>query len=357
MIDKIKIICDLIRMKTVTSDVAAVNKATDYIHSILEKHGVYCQLEERNGRKILFASTQPGKTQDILFNAHIDVVPAPDKMFEPRMEGTILHGRGSDDDLSSAACLIELLCNNRNCGGSLGCIFTTNEETGGTTTKYMIDKGYQGKRLAIILDGNTYSVEYGHKGVLVLRLTAESAGGHSSEPWNYQNPMDQLIDGYTALRKAWDHPTKEDSWKPSLTATIFNAGEADNVIPQKASIVLNIRYTELDQKEKILALVEEKTGIKPVVEFSGLPVLTDKDSPEIKLFFNAIQKYFPRENIFLDRGNGSTDARHMTGMGVPMIISGVVGGECHGDHEWSDTSKLDPLVHAIQEVIDEILKK
>jgi len=36
-----------------------------------------------------------------------------------------------------------------------------------------------------------------------------------------------------------------------------------------------------------------------------------------------------------------TDARHLAGLGVPVVITGSLGGNPHGKNEWNDMRNMD----------------
>ena len=75
---------NLIRCRAVSADIEAVNKSEKLLLAYLQKQGLYCTEEMIDGRVVVYASTMPGKVQDLLLNAHLDVVPAAyEEQFEP----------------------------------------------------------------------------------------------------------------------------------------------------------------------------------------------------------------------------------------------------------------------------------
>lgn len=89
---------NLIRCRAVSADIEAVNKSEKTLLAFLQAKGLYCSEELINGRVVVYASTRPGKVQDVLLNAHLDVVPAAyEEQFEPREDGDRMYGRGARD--------------------------------------------------------------------------------------------------------------------------------------------------------------------------------------------------------------------------------------------------------------------
>lgn len=353
MRDTVELLCELIRCRPVSSDIAAVNRAMQVLHRYLREKGVHCVMDEFDGRQVLYASTFPGKAQDLLLNAHIDVVPADDSMFEPRLEGDRLYGRGASDDLSNAVCIAHLLC--RQLGkSSVGAIFTADEEIGGSTTKAMVQNGYGARKFAIVLDGPSCRVTIAQKGIQIMKLRAKGRGGHASQPWSFDNPIDKLIDGYLRLRQQWPEVTADNQWQNTMAPCMLEAGFAGNQIPDEASMLINFRYIKSSDREAIVEMVKKLTGLEVELDRQCEPVVSDENSPELQILAKAIQKYFPERESGFVRMNGATDARHMLSMGVPIAITSVDGEGAHSRCEWVDLPSIDKYVKLLEEVIAHI---
>ena len=335
----LKLLERLIRCKPMSESIEAVNRATDIMREYLESRGVSCLIEELNGRKILYAATSPGKKQEILFNAHLDVVPAPDAMFEPEIREGKLFGRGSSDCLGNAVVIAALLCANVGKKG-LSAIFSTDEELGGETTACMVERGYGARKMILILDGSPYAIAHAQKGILGLTLRAHGKGGHASEPWELDNPIDRLIDGYLKLRSAWP-AIPADHWGDSMAACILSAGTASNQVPDVAEMVLNIRFVRREDREKILSRIRELTGLEVIVNQTSDPLFVEENTPLMRRLKEEMQKQFPDREISFLRMNGATDARHFAGEGVPIAILGTDGYGMHASGEWVSLKNLE----------------
>ena len=179
MTEYIALLEDLIRCRPVSSDIPAVNNATMRMRDFLSAHGLYCTLEESaDGRKLLYAAPREGKKPDYLFNAHLDVVPALESMFTPVQQGNRMYGRGATDCLGNATAIARALVLAGK-DGKAGAFFSADEETGGETTAFMVQKGYIAEKMVIIMDANPWSITYAQKGILNVTLTARGKAGHS----------------------------------------------------------------------------------------------------------------------------------------------------------------------------------
>lgn len=325
---------ELIACAPVSTDIPAINRAMEILHAFLKQAGLFCSWEQDDdGRNILHAATVPGKVTDVLLNAHVDVVPAPPELFRPRLEGDRLVARGSSDDLGSVVCIAQILAELRG-QASVGAIFTADEEIGGTTTALMDARGYRAAKLILVLDGPAYNVAIAQKGILILTLTAHGRGGHASQPWALDNPIDKLVDAYARLRQAWpaDHP--DDHWHNTMAACKIHAGHANNQVPDSASITLNFRYVERADKEKILDLAQALPEIEITEERGCEPVVNSPDHPFLQKLLQTLQENYPDRQPQFVKMNGATDARHLNKHGLPLAIIGVPGGGAHSQHEF-----------------------
>ncbi len=337
----------LIRCKAVSGNIAAVNSAVDCMHDFLKDHGLHCTVEELDGRKILYASTMPGKVQDILFNAHLDVVPAPDSMFEPEEHEDKLFARGTCDCQGNAVVIAQTLCDLAG-KASAAAIFSTDEEIGGKTTAYMVEQGYGARKIILILDAAPYSIAHAQKGIISMTLRAHGKGGHASEPWNLNNPIDSLLEGYFKLRSAWD-VLPDDKWGNTMTPCIISGGSAGNQVPDTAEMVLNIRYIREEDQEKIISKAKELTGLEVIVNMTSAPAFVDETHPLMQKLKTDMQTKFPDHPITFYRMHGATDARHFVKNGVPIAILGTVGGGFHASNEWVSLKSLEDYLELLKD--------
>ncbi len=322
----------LIRNRAVSSDVEAVNRSIDDMLEFFQNAGLHCTVETKDDRKILFVCSQPIKRPKLLLVNHLDVVPAADELYEPREENGWLIGRGARDCLGDAVCAAKVLCDARP-EDSVGGIFSSDEEIGGWTAARMAELGYCATELICVMDTwNENNISVAEKGSLTMRVTAYGRSGHSSRPWEFDNPVDKLVDGYSRLKSVWVQPTDKDPWHDSLAATIMKAGAATNQVPDTAEMILNVRYTEKRTAEEIMEQIRSVTGLQVDYVKGCLPAFTDENAPVLEKLARSMERtfgFFPSHT----RMNGATDARHFVNCGVPFAIIGVEGKGVHGPAE------------------------
>jgi len=340
-------------MRPASADPAAVDKVQLRMKKFLEDHGIFCTLEAVEDRHLLFASTTGSKTPDILFNPHVDVVPAtdPDTQYEVFERDGKLWGRGVADDLGNAVCVAQTLIELKGTGVDAGAIFTGNEEVGGSTTDGMIKLGYGAKKMVIVADGNSGlgRVMYAHKGVAILKLTARGTTGHSSRPWAFDNAIDKLIRGYVKLADKWENPQSVEDWRNTMAACIISGGKAVNQIPGEASMILNFRVVDAKDIESLPKYVAEITGLEVSLERGSLPFNGDPEAPQMRLLAEILRSRIGAEPEF-GKMTGATDARHLQKLGVPVAIIGCRGGGGHSVSEYLVCDAIDEMLPVFVEL-------
>lgn len=355
-----ELLAELVRMRPVTEDVASVNRVTGKVTELLKAEGLYCTVEDFDGRKCLYASTVEGKVSDYLLNVHLDVVPAEEYQFEPEIKDGLMFGRGPADCLGSAVSVIQALCRLKG-NVSVAAIFSTDEETGGSTTAGMVERGYSATISACVIDSAWGSITYAQKGILdiLLRAVSPTGGGHSSAPWNFTNPIDMLLDGYQKFRAVWQNPSVDDQWHNTMAACVIRGGSAHNQIPDEATLQLNFRLIDAADREKILALVRETTGLEATELTYCPPVTSDVNNAEITRLREIVRKHLILRNEKADRYakepkkvpldhdvpliqmNGATDARALVDLNIPIVILGLDGAGVHTAHEYVVLDSID----------------
>ncbi len=349
MLDTTKLLCDLIRIKSVSTDIPEVNRCAAFLRGKLEAEGLFCALETfEDGRQALWASNVAGKRPDLLLVVHLDVVPVDsDDQFEPVVDGDVIHGRGAEDCKGNAIAAVEALLEvaaDPASGASLGIIFTADEEIGGLTTAGMVARGYGAAKAALVYDANGGSDIYiAQKGIVNLRLVAEGKGGHASRPWDFDNPIDKLMAALAKLRAHWEarYPHKPGAdWHNSLAPTMLSAGKAANQIPDTAEMTVNIRFTESSTPESIADEVRQATGLKVEIGETSPCVFFPPDSPAIDVLSAVLSESFGGVPVGHRRMNGATDARHLAPLGIPVAIAGIDGHGAHQSDECASSASI-----------------
>ncbi|MBQ5795942.1 MAG: M20/M25/M40 family metallo-hydrolase, partial [Kiritimatiellae bacterium] len=226
---------ELLAIPSVSTDKKENDRAIEWMRAFLEKRGVWCAVEQwpEDGRKVLYAATRPGlKKPDYTLVTHLDVVDAPAEQFKAKLVGSKLYARGAGDTKAIAYAAAKIL-EKLNGKASVGCIFSSNEELGGKTTGYMVERGYgiPGKMVFVFDSGVAANrINSACKGCAYYRITAYGKSGHASVPHRCDNPFYKLA--RAALKIESDYPfQKPGEWGNVAAVTIVRGGDSQNRIP------------------------------------------------------------------------------------------------------------------------------
>ena len=339
-----KLLEDLIAIPSVSRDIPQVNRAQRHLQAWLEAKGVACVRETMpDGHELVFASTRPGKEQDFILSVHLDVVPALSSQFAARQDGDRVFGRGAVDCKGPCVAVAQALVR-LNGKASVGVIFGADEEIGGLTTRWMVERGYRPRKMALVLDSRWNAVTYAQKGHTYFTVTSRGKGGHSSRPWTYDEPITPLFRAYLKLREAWDkaHPLPEDKWSDVLTCTFVKAdGGAFNRVPDDASFVVNLRGVSADSADRAEKFIREVTGLEVVRGEDSKPFASDPRDPLVVRLRETMRRHYPGEEIPLVKMVAATDARCFYDCGTPVVVIGVRGDGAHAADESVSLSGID----------------
>ena len=203
---------------------------------------------ENVAAKFVFGS---GKGPVLMLDAHMDTVAAETFDGDPFSgeldEEGFIHGRGSSDDKSSVAMMMEvirILCENPPAGldGTLYCCFVTEEECDGSGRGSMACLDALPKPdAAIVLDGAFGTVLSGASGILTVRIEVPGKSGHAA--YGAVSAIDQALKLAPAFAKFKSLRPAEPGM---LNWGVFHAGNHPANVPELAVLGLNLRTLPAD---------------------------------------------------------------------------------------------------------------
>jgi acetylornithine deacetylase len=126
-----------------------------------------------------------GGGRSLLFNTHLDVVPASpgqDQAFDPRVSANCVHGRGACDAKGQVATLFTALLAMRRLGvklkGDVLAHLVVEEEVGGNGTLAMVRRGEQADG-CIVMEPTDLRILSSVRGAVWFRITCTGRAGHS----------------------------------------------------------------------------------------------------------------------------------------------------------------------------------
>ena len=320
-------------------------KMAQIIYSWLEDCGGKCQLQYvEKDRPNLLCDLHFGKGgRRLLFNSHMDVVPAGESAnwqsdpFEPEERDGLIYARGASDDKGGlmsmiiACILLQELPIELN--GTLSLCGAMGEETGGMGTKYWVEQGCRADA-AIIGEPSKLELVIAHRGAYRPIIAFKGRTAHSSEPDFGKNAI------YDAARFALKVEEMNNKFKgtkniytgsPTIAATVFQGGVKNNVIPDYAEVSIDRRLspgeTFIDGEKEILALLQQMQANKEIGEFelarclnNKSAALVDPDEEIVHIAQETLSECGLKDDLLGMRA--TTDMSILTDVGIPTIILG-----------------------------------
>lgn len=269
------------------------------------------------------------------FAGHVDVVPPGEGWttgpFEPAIRDGQLYGRGAADMKTAIAAMIAATDSFLKTGapkGSISFLLTCDEEGPAVDgTKAVLEAlAAEGERIDHCLVGEPTSdqrvgdtIKNGRRGSLNVVITIEGKQGHVAYPHRARNPVTPLIETLAAL-KARTLDTGAPGFDPTnLEVTSVDVGNAaHNVIPQRASAKLNIRFNTNHTPESLLAWIDEtasaasaRAGASHSLAITSRSVAFYTDpGPFTDALVAAVTEAFGAAPV-LSTSGGTSDARYI----------------------------------------------
>lgn len=243
----------------------------------------------------IFATPRNNPAPSVVLTTHLDVVPAPEACFQPRVEAGFLYGRGACDAKGIAATMVAAAEALRDAGEKdIGLLFVVDEEVSSQGAKcaapFLRERG-----IRYLVNGEPTDCDLvtGHKGVVVAKLSFTGRAAHSGYPELGEDANARLIAICHELLET-DFGESETFGRATINLGLIQGGTAVNVISPEGSVRLAIRTVTANSKviEKLRAVVgdsatveilssSEPVQLKVVEGFRTKPVSYGTDIPSL----------------------------------------------------------------------------
>jgi glutamate carboxypeptidase len=196
------------------------------------------------------------------------------------------------------------------------------------------------------------------KGSAGIRLQVKGRAAHAGmAPQDGRNAAVELVHQLAALEDAFPHSGDGTT----VNLTILKSGERNNIIPDLAEAVLNVRFRKPEDFEAVLAKVEAgaRTPLVPDTQVTvshepAYPPLTENAQIDaLAARARAIYAEIGKSVALSGNGGASESALAMSG-GTPALDGlGYVGGDFHTDHEWIDLKSVVPRLYLFTRLLME----
>jgi succinyl-diaminopimelate desuccinylase len=382
--DPVALTQTLIRFPSTTPNDAG---CMDYIESLLTPLGFECHrvcFGEGAERVENFYARLGESAPHLCFLGHTDVVPIGDVAlwssdpFAAEIHDDHVIGRGACDMKGAIACFIAAVhrvVKEGDTKGSISILLTSDEEGAAQNgVKRMIPwLRERGEIIDFCLGGEPTNptklgemIKIGRRGSLSMTLDVIGAAGHVAYPQFALNPIAPLMNFLMRI-KGLTLDAGTGQFDPShLEVTTIDVGNpTSNVIPDKASATLNIRFNPTYTLETLQALLsEELDEIKSLHDPRLAWQATYRPSAEAFLKKNPaftgaavaiIQKHTSLTPILSTTG-GTSDARFMKDL-CPVLEFGLLSCYAHHVDERVSIQDLNKLTNIYTDMIEISLRE
>jgi succinyl-diaminopimelate desuccinylase len=244
----------------------------EYVAGELRGLGMQVQTIEPAPRRTSVLGRLPGERSDrsLLFYAHLDTVPLgdPADWTYPPLSATLadgrIWGRGAKDcKLGMAAALMAVRALQQagiRLQGDLQIVAPADEETGGHWgIAQMIARDLIKATWAIYGEGRPEEITIGHRGMMVLRITTRGKTSHTARKELGENAvlkMCQLAPRIDAVEFTRWQPHPVVPGGPVASVNLFRGGFKENVVPDRATITVDVRFPPGTDHRQLIGEVE-----------------------------------------------------------------------------------------------------
>lgn len=304
-------------------------EAVQFLEADFRRRGWNCEVLPVEGeRKNLFVSFGEPR---VCFTTHVDIVAAPERLFQPEVRGGKLFGRGACDAKGIIGCMVAAAERLLAAGESgLSLLFVVGEEHDGIGA-IAASKQLAGRGIRYIVDGEPTEGKLmaAHKGGLTLSVEYRGRSCHSGYPHLGDDANAKLI---RFMHEALSADFGEDSTLGRATFNLgrIQGGTGDNIVSNYARVSGIVRT--VTDNEPVLAKIRKLAGPEAKVEVSNAASLVRlKTVPgfeiDIASYCTDIAHFAPLGAECLLYGPGTirlahTDEEHITLEDLETAVDG-----------------------------------
>ena len=290
----------------------------------------------------------------MILHGHVDVVPAHDEQFVPRIDGDRLIGRGAYDmkgGLAAMMCALHDIMDNGKVRVRFICV--PDEESENVERRCTDALVEEGLRADFAITGEPTDLHIGvqAKGVLAVRVEVSGIAAHGSTPWLGDNAILKAYDVFRRIETLRFSRESSDLFdRPSINIARIVGGDAFNKVPDSCTMDVDIRYLPNQDPAEILTDIRGLADVRIVKTFQRGPARVSRSNPYVRALREAVSNSLDEEALWVGR-DGASDAISFLEAGVPAVEFGPVGGGHHGPEEWVSIDSLARYRRALSDFV------
>ncbi len=375
MAENNRVVCLTRKLISINSENPPGNeyKIARFVKRFLKEFGFSSEIIEFSPKRSNLVCRVKSKysRKKILLTPHLDTVPAGEGWkfgpFSGKIHKSKIYGRGASDCKGNLAVCMEVLSElkeEKQKLDNLDIVFaaSADEEAGSRFGFKPLLKRLGRLDYAVVLDGDEFEVIYGQKGLLHLRVIVKGKKAHGAFPERGINAIEKalgIIKGITL----WVNKKNQEDKTAGFTLNIgkISGGERVNVVADNCSFDVDIRFSRVQDKRKLLDSIRQIARLKiknfslSVLAFQD-PVSMDRNS----LLFKTLKSSLVRNKCGarMKFCRGATVLNFLEEKGIPSCVFGAGSkGRAHSSNEYAEIKKLTSGVKILKDFLISLDKK
>lgn len=371
---------ELVRTDT-TNPPGAEARAAEVMRDWLTARNVPARIDAYgDGRANLTAAIEFGSAgPTLMFNSHLDVVPAGEAWTHPPFEAALvdgaIYGRGAADAKGSlaamAAAVSSLVHQSQSLSGTVVLTAVADEEAGSEGARRLLRDDAVRPDAVVIGEPTSLRLMTAHKGSLRPVIEVVGRASHAAQPQHGLNAVTGaalLLSELGELTGALDARRHPLVGPPTLVPVLITGGEAPNAVPERCRITFDRRMIPGEQDEDVVtefkAFLERFHDRHPeyhaeVVELApttGGPSETSAEAPLV----GEVQRALRGLGLPDELGGlvVNCDMTHFRARGIPTVVCGPGAPEVmHARDEHLAIEELDRAVQLYSSIAQQLLAR
>jgi len=311
----------------------------------------------------LLVTNQPQATHyDVLLVGHMDTVFPAGTVAERPMsrDDSRLYGPGVSDMKSGLLNILwamrELSAADKN-RLSIAVAMNPDEETGSVYSDAWLSGLARNARAVLVCEAARAdgSLVKARKGLAGYQLTFSGVAAHAgNDPEKGRSAITALANAVIAINALADIPRGT-----TLNMGVVSGGSASNVVADRATAELDLRYWENSEYDRVHARLEALCAegflegvTTTLTRLNYKPAMAASDGTAALMAL--VEKAGEAEGIPVSwqAVGGGSDANHIAALGIPTLDGfGPVGAGFHSPAEWLDIASIAPRIRLLKRIV------
>ena len=357
----VEALSSLVEAESPSSDLSHVESCAELVSSLgADALGCPAQIERVDGRPHL--QWRFGARTRVVLIGHFDTVwPVGTLARRPfHRAGDIVTGPGCLDMKGGIVQLFEALATLDNLDG-VAVLLTSDEELGSQTSRSLIEKAAQGAGGALVLEptADAGALKSARKGTGIYTLHVSGRAAHAGlEPEKGANALTELAHLVLAV-----DAIARPALGTTVTPTIAQSGTATNVVPDSATVELDVRVMDPDEAGRVDAALRalRATVAGVTVSITGgpnRPPMPASASIGLLVRAQAAAERLGLAPLTAVAVGGASDGNFTAAVGTPTLDGlGAVGEGAHAEREYAVVSAMPERAALVAELVDDLLRQ